>query len=65
MNQKKFLKIDKQIKNGVVSSEVAKLMVKNLTQFSKSKKILAISCTGYADQLRTTLKTKSEMYLLE
>ncbi len=58
-SKKKFLKIDKQIKkNGVVSSEVAKLMVKNLTQFSKSKKILAISCTGYAGPVKNNIKDK-------
>ena len=58
-SKKKFLKIDKQIKKyGVVSSEVAKLMVKNLTQFSKSKKLLTISCTGYAGPVKKNIKEK-------
>ncbi len=50
-NQSKssFLDIQKQIKKeNVVSSQIAELMSKKIIKYSKSKNILAISCTGLA-----------------
>ena len=39
---------DKINKTNVVSTEMAKYMVKEVTKFSNHKKVLAVSCTGQA-----------------
>ncbi len=48
-SKKSILKIDKAIiKHGVVSKEVAELMVERVINFTDHKNILALSCTGQA-----------------
>ena len=39
---------DKINKSNVVSKEMSKYMVKEVTKFSNNKKVLAVSCTGQA-----------------
>ena len=39
---------DKINKTNVVSTEMSKYMVKEVTKFSNNKKVLAVSCTGQA-----------------
>ncbi len=39
---------DKKVNNSVVSKEVAKQMVENVSKFSVCKKVLSLSCTGQA-----------------
>ncbi len=52
--KKSILKIEKMIeKYGVISSEVSEAMAKNVLKFSKSKKILALSCTGLASKSKS------------
>ena len=47
----KFLNADKIIKKyGVVSKEVANIMLKKIQSFTTSKKRLRLACTGYASQ---------------
>ena len=67
-NQSKssFLDIQKQIKKeNVVSSQIAELMSKKIIKYSKSKNILAISCTGLAsNDLKKNIKCQLEQFLL-
>tara|TARA_B100000963_G_C22594173_1_gene657031 strand:+ start:1041 stop:1526 length:486 start_codon:yes stop_codon:yes gene_type:complete len=54
-----FLNISKDIKKyGVVSSEVAKSMALNISKYSKSKKVLALSSTGQAGPNKINQKEK-------
>ena len=46
-----ILKIGKKIGTyGVISKEVSELMAKNISKFSKSRKVLSLSCTGLASK---------------
>ena len=48
-SKSKFLNAEKMIKRyGVVSKEVANIMLKKIQNFTTSKKRLRLSCTGYA-----------------
>ena len=50
-SKEKVLKFNDEInKYGVVSREIAKLMVKNVRNFSDYNNLLSISCTGYASK---------------
>ena len=50
-SKRKFLNADKVIKKyGVVSTETANIMLKEIQKFTCSKKRLRLSCTGYASQ---------------
>ena len=50
-SKEKILQFKDEIKKyGTVSSQVAKVMVKNVRRFSDSKNLLSISCTGYASK---------------
>jgi len=44
--------------HGVVSKEVAEEMAKNISKFSDEKKVLSLSCTGFASHI-----DKKEKYL--
>ncbi len=46
-----ILKIGKKIENnGVISAEVAESLAQNVRKYSRSKKILSLSCTGLASK---------------
>ena len=50
-SKQNFLDADKIIKKyGVVSAETANIMLRNIQNFTSSKKRLRLSCTGYASQ---------------
>ncbi len=54
-NSSKFhiLNINEEIKEfGIVSSEIAELMAKNITKFSSHKNLVSVSCTGQAGPTR-------------
>ena len=50
-SKRRFLNADKVIKKyGIVSTEMANIMLKKIQKFTCSKKRLRLSCTGYASQ---------------